>query len=281
MQKLITLLVFYLFQSSINAQCSINHDDEFNKMNDLEKRELKGKIQSVTYSHFVVINNFGEISKGKKECEQEILFNEDGSVNKITNYNLNGEIEDVDIYEYENGEKKFIRSYNKKGELGSTTAFIKEGLNIREELVGTNGSLNDQYFIRTYDKQGNMIKEVCKYHKDPKVSEITEFYYDKHNRVIKYIENADDIFIITYKDNSSKYFVKSERYDPVTKKMEIQDRLEFNSLGSIIKSYWHNELSQSYEYMYDKNDNWIRQIIFKTEAKLPYQIIERKIIYFE
>lgn len=281
MKKIITLIVFLSLSTlSINAQCGIGYKYDFKNITDLDKRDLKGKIKSVLYSHYDVNNNFGEISKSVKKCEQEILFYEDATLNKITEYDPKGDIVDVDIHEYENGEIKLISHYNNNGILGSKTTYIKEGLDIREQLFLSDGSLNDQYFIRTYDLQGNMIKEIWKYHKDPKESDITKYYYDKYNRVIKYI-NGDDIFILNYKDNYSKILVKIERLDPSTKKFKIDASYEYNSSGSIIKVYDKDKLSRSYEYKYDNKNNWIVQIVSRTEAIIPYEIIERKINYFE
>jgi len=107
MKKIITLIIFFsLSIPSINAQCGIAYNYDFKNITDLEKRDLNGKIKSVAYSHYEVNNSFGEISRGTIKCQQEILFNEDGTVNKITEYDSKGEIKDVDIHEYENGEIK-------------------------------------------------------------------------------------------------------------------------------------------------------------------------------
>lgn len=282
MEKGISLIIFLsLSILSINAQCFIYYRYDFKNVSDLDKRDLKGKIEIVTFSHYEVNNSFGEISKGNKKCEQEVLFNEDGTVNKITEYDSNGEIEDVDIYEYENGEIKLISHYNEEGNLVSKTAYIKDGLEIREQLYGSDGSLNDQYYVRNYDSKGNMIKEVWKYHKDPKESYIIQCFFDKNNRVTKYIRHGDDISFLTYKDNYSKFPVKIERPDPKTKKLKVDESYEFNFQGNIIKEYHKGKLSRSYEYTYDIKGNWIEKIEFKSEAKIPVEIIERKINYFE
>jgi hypothetical protein len=282
MKKSISLIIFFLLSIlSINAQCWIAHKYDFKNFSDLEKTDLQGKIEIVMFSHYDVNNSFGEISKGNKKCEQEVLFNEDGSVNKITNYESNGGIDDIEIHEYENGEIKLISKYNNKGTLVSKTAFIKDSLEIREQLFSSGGSLNDQYFLRSYDLKGNMIKEEWRYHKEPKKSDKTQFYFDKNNRVIKYTRNGDDTFIISYKDNYSKIPFKIDRLDPVTKKFKLDESHEFNSQGNIIKEFDKGKLSRSYEYIYDNKGNWIEKIVFQSEAKIPYEIIERKIYYFK
>jgi hypothetical protein len=281
MKKIITLIIFFsLSIQSINAQCDIAYNYDFKNITDLEKRDLKGKIKSVAYSHYELNNSFGEISRGTIKCQQEVLFNEDGTVNKITEYDSKGEIKDVDIHEYENGEIKLISHYNNKGILVAKTAYIKDGLDIREQRYSADGSLNDQYFIRSYDLNGNMIKEIWKYHENKKYTSINKFNFDKNNRVIKFIDE-NDILIITYRDNYSKIPAKIERLDPSTKKIKIETTYKFNSQGSIIKEYDIDKLSRSYEYIYDNKNNWINQTIFRTEAKIPDEIIERKINYYE
>jgi hypothetical protein len=280
MKKNIILIAFlFLSISSIKAQCGIGYEYDFKKVTDLEKRDLRGKIERVTYSHYGLINSFGKITKGIKNCEQEVLFNKDGSVNKITNLDSKGEIKDVYSHEYENGEIKFINHYNNKGILVSKTAFINEELDIREQTYTSEGRLNDQYLIRSYDLIGNLVKEVWKFHEEPQKIGIDQYYYDKNNRVIKKVR-GDDIFVFTYKDNYSKIPVKIERIDPITKKMKIDRSFEFNSFGSIIKEYDIDKLSRSYDYIYDNKNNWIKKVLFDTEAKIPYEIIERKIKYF-
>jgi hypothetical protein len=126
MGKSISLIISLLLSIlSINAQCWIAHNYDFKNFTDLEKRDLKGKIEIVMFSHFDIKNSFGEISKGNKKCEQEVLFNEDGSVNKITNYESNGGIDDVEIHEYENGEIKLIsKSYLSKNKENSPIIYI-------------------------------------------------------------------------------------------------------------------------------------------------------------
>jgi hypothetical protein len=281
MKKIITLIIFLFISISINAQCGIGYKYDFKNFTDLEKRDLKGKIEIVNFSHYEVNNSFGEISKGEKKCEQLVLFNMDGTVKKIIQYDSKGEIENIDIHEFENSQIRLISHFDNKGILISKTAFINEGKDIREQLFLADGNLNDQYFIRSYDLNGNMVKVTWKYHEEPRKSDVTQYYYDKNNRVIKYIRDKDDLFIITYKDNFSKFPIKIERPDPITKKMKIDESFEYNSQGSIIKEYDNGKLSRSYDYIYDNKKNWIKKLVFKTEAKIPYEIIERKINYFE
>jgi hypothetical protein len=82
MKKTITLiLLIFISYPYVNAQCWIGYDYNYwNNIADLEKRNLNGKVTSVTYSTYDIVDHFGEISKGLKNCEQEIFFNRDSTV---------------------------------------------------------------------------------------------------------------------------------------------------------------------------------------------------------
>ncbi len=281
MEKKLLFIFLVLSILTVKGQCIIAYNREIRNIPDSDKRNFNGNVKSVSYSFYHVVNNFGEISNGIKKCDQEILFNEDQTVKKITTYLLNGEIDNVDLYEYENGEKKFISHFTGEGILASKTAFIREGLKIREQLFWSDGRLNGLYFIRIYDLQENMIEEVWKYHENPEKSDIEKYYYDKYNRVIKSINIFNDIITFTYKDNFSITPVKIERFDNITKKFKISESFEYNLQGNIIKQYNSKGLESSYDYIYDNKNNWIKRTLFLTDAKIPDEIIERKINYFQ
>lgn len=261
------------------AQCGISYDYDHKNFTDLEKRNLSGKIKSVKYSHFNVVNSFGELSKGEKNCEQEVFFNQNGTVSKIVEYKSDGEIRDVDIHEYENGDIKLISSYDKDGLLIAKTAFVIEDNTIREQRYLANGELNSQYFVRTYDSNGNMIKELWKEHDDK--NDINEYlnYFDKENRLIK-IKADSYSTILSYDDGNSSKF-PNKILDIKTNQIIRTKEFEFDSKGNVIKKYFNGKLSRSYEYEYDEFGNWIRKIEFKTEGKIPEEIVERIINYYE
>ena len=261
----------------MSAQCFIEYRYDSKYASNLEKN----KIDSITISHYEVNNSFGEISRGAKKCEHVVLFNNDGTVKKITKKNSIGEINSVRIHEYENGIIKLISGYNNQGKLQFKTVFTEVGKDIREQTYASDGSLNNQYFIRSYDSLGNMIKEVWKYNDKKEVmrEDVFEYYFDTNHRVIKSINNGKNIKIITYNDKNSKCIEKIERIDPKSNKLEQIKRFEYDYQNNIIKKYIHNKLSYSYEFVYDNKNNWIKETEFNTEAEIPNEIIERKISY--
>jgi hypothetical protein len=99
------------------GQCHEHYFYDQINITDLDKRSLSGKVESVLYSEYDPINNFGEISKGSKTCEQLLVFNRDGNLYKIINYDLNGDTGMTEIHEYENGFIKSISNYQPNGSL--------------------------------------------------------------------------------------------------------------------------------------------------------------------
>lgn len=263
------------------AQCGISYDYDHKNFTDLEKRNLTGRIANVKYLHFDVINKFGKISKGVKNCEQEIFFNKNGTVEKIIKYNPNGEIENVDIHEYENDDIKLISHYNNSGLLIAKTAYVTEGNTIRKQRYLGDGELNQQYFVMTYDINGNMVKELWKYHDDK--NDINEYQnsFDENNRLIQ-IKTDSKITRLSYDSNNfSKSPNKIETIDIETNKVRRSRSYEFDLNGNTIKKFFNHKLSRSYKYDYDKLGNWINKIEYTTEAKIPEMITERTINYFE
>lgn len=286
MKRSIKLLIFICsFKSNLSAQCNVSYAHDFVLMSDLEKRGLVGNVDTVIYSHYNVINKFGDISKGIKSCEQLIIFNIDGSVNKIVNYNSEGEIQDVDIHEYENGQIKLISSFNNTGNLLAKTAFIKEGKNIREQRYLADGSKNDQYFVRNYDVNERIVKEEWKYHKEEKwdSKNIEQFFYDSNNRLYKSVTNNNKTCTYSYKNTQSKIPIKVECIYIDNKSNEVVKTklIEFDSQFNILKKYVRNKLLYSYKYFYDNRNNWIQRIEFESEAMIPTEILERQIIYLK
>jgi hypothetical protein len=285
--KRVLLYVFCVFfiQSNIKAQC---YRVEFNdiawasQFSDLALYELRGPISKVITFSYKPLDSFGSITKGERVCHNEVLFNKDGLIQKIISFDENDKIDELTTYEYEDGRKKFETNYNSKGELFNKTVFIKEGQILREQLYIKDGSLNDQYYIYTYDEKGRIVKKERKYHEN-KLSltpRIDYFSYDNYNRLSKVIDGRHQ-YTITYIDIYSKNPAKWIEFDTEKKKVTGEVILEYNNKGDLIKTIEDGKLKKYYEYTYDERDNWITRIEFETEAKIPESIVNRKIEYLK
>ena len=84
---LYTFLAFGLFFS-----CSEN------KENDLDKANLKGKVESIYITSFEAIEKFGEVTKGDKKWEnewqfdKELIYNDNGNLIEQNEYDEEGEL---------------------------------------------------------------------------------------------------------------------------------------------------------------------------------------------
>lgn len=281
MKKLTPLLILMFFSISfVNAQCGNAYDYDHKNFSDLEKRNLKGEIKSVTSSHYDIIDKFGEISKGAKNCGQKILFNVDGTLNKIIEYNSKGEINNIDKHEYENGEIRFISHYKGNGDFLAKTSYVREGNNIREQRYLFNGKLNPQWFLRTYDRNGNMTRQVWKNHENENETSEDCFEYDEFNRIKKSGSNSNSyLYISSYENDSTKIPNKVETIDIKSGKTDELINIELDYFGNIISVSKDNKIVETYDYVYDENENWIKRIYYETEAIIPQEIIERDIEY--
>lgn len=184
----------------------------------------------------------------------------------------------MNIHEYENGSIKFISHYRVKGELFAKTAFIGQENSVTEQRFLPDGELNDQYFVRFYDQNDNLIREIWKNHDKPSDIRETTYIYDKNNRVIQ-SKSDSSLYQVSYVNNTSTIPESVEQIDLKTKKGIAVRSFQQDSLGNITARLMDNKIIRSYEYEYDRNGNWIRKIVFDTEAKIPREIIEREIEY--
>lgn len=282
---LFCVLCICAIQSNINAQC---YRVEFNdiawasQFSDLAMYELRGPISKVNTFSYKSLDSFGSITKGERVCHNEILFNKNGLIQKTISFNENDKIDELTTYEYEDGKKKFETNYNSKGELFNKTVFIKEGKILRKQLYIKDGSLNDQYYIYTYNEIGRIVKEEWKYHENkfPLYPSVEYYSYDNYNRLSKVIDSRHQ-YTITYIDIYSKNPAKWIEFDTEKKKVTKEVQLEYNIKGDLIKTIEDGKLKKHYEYTYDERDNWIIRIEFETEAKIPKSIINREIEYLK
>ncbi len=286
MKRLLICIYFVcLIHNDIYAQCyriELNDVVWERQLSDLARYEIKGPVSKVTKYSYKALDSFGSITKGERVCHNEILFNENGVIQKIISFNENDKIDGLTSYEYEDGRKKFETNYNEKGELLSKTVYSKEGRTLSEQRYFKDGSLNDRYLIYNLDEKGNIIKKEYKNHnaKSSRYSEAIYFSYDNYNRIIKVNEGGGPIHF-SYSNIYSKKPIKFSEFDAVKQKVTSEGYIEYNNKGDIIKIIKNGKLQECYEYTYDERDNWITRIEFETEAKIPESIVNRKIEYLK
>ncbi len=172
---LYTFLAFGLFFS-----CSEN------KENDLDKANLKGKVESVYTTYNYATEKLGEIKKGDKKWndgwwgdrDNKFYFNEEGNRIEKKGYYINGELQ-------------FNWKY-KRGDNGNLIEIKK---------YDEDEYLTNKYKYK-YDDRGNVIK-VKKYDKDGELENESSYKYefdDKENWIQQ----------IIFKDDKPTDFIERE-----------------------------------------------------------------------
>jgi len=274
MKKTIIYILISISQFYVNAQCYYATYHHNKNITSFERENLKGKVKSFTDANYEIADHFGELSKGKKNCEEKMFFNRDSTLNKnvIEYFKERRNDKDVRIFEYEKGEIKFISNYDKDGILKGKTVFITEGNDIREQYYSSDGKPSSYFKIHTYDLNGNKVKRVEKQND----SQFDTIFYDKNNRISEIQENGR-LSKVYYRDDLSIQVVKVVEDKDIIPTVVV----EYDSNGNVTKEYWRGKLSRSYEYEYDGFGNWTKRIEFAGEAKIPVAIIERIIDYYE
>lgn len=262
MKKNIYLLLMLIVTLSI---CSCNSE----KKNDLKEKNLKGRVKYVEEKNYSVIDNFGEIDKGK--LVSLFTFNKDGNIlyaiesiyKKKFVYDSKGYR--IEWYKYKSNDHldcKGTYKYDSKGNMIEKTHCDDDGSLINKETYINDSKGNiiemNTYYASggtgkttyQYDSKGNLIEEV--FHSGLK-GKITYKYDSKGNMIEENI--SDDMKIVFSYDSNGNMIIKQIVY----------------GLGA--GTYY------KYEYEYDSKDNWIKKIE-KNKKGEAIRIIERKIVYY-
>lgn len=258
------IITFLLFFSCNNS----------NKVkNDIERRNLNGKVKSITENSYQAVEKFGEIVKGEKIVD---FVNKE---NRITSFNEKGYLtEDTSLFHikykynkqnkiieenYGEGMKMFYK-YNDKGFI------LEENQYQNKDLVQKTKCI--------CDKKGNVIER--NYYEGNGKFRSKEKITFKDNEYVSKSYNADGTLEYSSKSDKNGNEIESIHYDSygnienkwIYKYDENNQKIEFiDSTINIVTTYKYLKL--------DSNRNWTQQIEFENDY--PIKIIERKIEYFK
>jgi hypothetical protein len=234
MKTLTPILIILMFSL---CYCALKKDK-----NSLTKDNIKGRVSTLTESHYSAIERFGETQKGGLEYKYIYKYDTNGNQIEVNGYsNIPGIID--------GRERKTIYKYDTNGN------------KIEESWYDPDGSLS-LITIFKYDSRGNQIEANC-YNSDGSllISRSTYKYDSRGNKI-------EDNFCFPYPvcDSGDKYTFK---YD--SRGNQIEEN-RYNSDGSL-------EYKHTFKYdEYDKTGNWVRKIKFRNDK--PLVITERKIEYY-
>lgn len=125
-----------------------------------------------------------------------------------------------------------------------------------------------------------MTRQVWKNHENENETSEDCFEYDEFNRIKKSGSNSNSyLYISSYENDSTKIPNKVETIDIKSGKTDELINIELDYFGNIISVSKDNKIVETYDYVYDENENWIKRIYYETEAIIPQEIIERDIEY--
>lgn len=187
-----------------------------------------------------------------------VSCNQSEKKNDLTEENLKGKVKSIKETTYEAIEKF---GQIEKGDVSyyayAVTIYNEKGDRIEENHYNSDGSL-DYKVTYKYDENGNKIEGNI-YFSNGKLDKKVTYKYDEKGNIIE---------LNGYNSDGSLLYKYTYKYD---KKENIIEKNRYNSNGSLDEKY-------TYKYEYDKNNNWIQQVVY--ENNKPIGIKERIIEYY-
>lgn len=257
-------------------------------IDDLKRQNLNGKVNKVEYREYEVsqMNDTGYIYKLNFQpfinCHFDFTYNKKGYLIYIKEYYANKELlVKAEEWTYEYNKKDIIISEQKISFKYPDTTIWKYSypnkdsviIEQKERMLGT--------LFYSYVQENEKEKFHTRRKETPfKISSI--FYYDKKGRIYKNETYAQDTIyskkIYEYLDSKSKNILH-EKY--IYKKIPIFfESKKYDKENNVLISYDQDKkVIQSFEYIYDKENNWIEKKTFNRIGKLV-KLTKRKITYF-
>lgn len=306
---LITLSLFTFingYSQFIYEKYSVQMDIYGNYVPDIVIENLKGKVKKVTKLTYKAKELNGEPVKigFMHPTEIGIIYNYDSNGNLIEKYKLTDsldftkqELREKHIFDYNSQNKPVknlfeIARYSYQIGKSSVYEYDETGKVLKFESIKPNSEISYSCEYK-YDKKSQQLISKKTKNSDGKSSYKMEYNkLDKGNlECITYDNgNADDIIIF---DNAGRIVeFKGHRLRIISRSpMKTQsyydtELFQYNMQGDIINSesikgdlMSKKEPIYTYSYIYDKENNWIREITYKDD-KVSY-LVEREIEYYE
>lgn len=236
---------------------------------------LHGNVKAIKYSAFSAKMKFGEAVIDEKEWTVMYNFNELHQIEKIIDYDLDGNLSYVTKCKYDSyGNLSSLSEYNNKGEIES---IIECKYNDRRRVTKCQayscyGDEKDEegYFKISYFNNGITISDddaTITYNVDPKSD-------GKISRIRSGENEQTTVAIVRNKDGN---IIKTTNS---TKPM-FEDSAHPIFYAHIVRTRNQKTDDYLYEYEFDERHNWIKKIIYKNDLDHPEYICTRDIEYYE
>lgn len=250
------------------------------KIDSIKKKINNGKLltmKKIKIKEYDEIANINDASKLKVKNVNVIHYNQKGQETQNDTLDKEGNISyswiniynenDVLIEKKNNSSSRYIMEYNEKGQKIS-------------ERFSYNGNEENKREFK-YDSQNNLILEIF----TNGAAQVKTYYdYDANNNLIKKSLKQANGVCTTESHFKNGLLIQINHFEPdfgrPTGYTSYQYD-EFNNAIKISKYFGMSDMlsTEKYEYNYDENKNWIRQIKTKDSGWLI--ITDREIEYFE
>lgn len=279
----IFILTFTFFISLCNGQMR----DRLH-IDDLKRQKLNGKVIELEYREYEVsqMNDTSFIYKLNFEpfinCHFDLTFNKNGYLINKKEYYANKElIVRAEEWSYEYNKKDIIINEQKISlKYSDTTTWKYSFPNKDSVIIEQKGRMLGTLFY-SYVQESEKEKLYTRRKETPfKISSI--FYYDKKGRIYKNETYTHDTIyskkIYEYLDSKSNN-ISNEKYIYKENPIFFESK-KYDKENNVIVSYNQDKkVIQSFEYIYDKENNWIEKKTFNRMGKLV-KLAKRKITYF-
>ena len=265
-------LFVFLLSASLLAQ-----ENTYN----LKKENLKAKVQSVFHKTFKVSKSSGELSQ-KYAIKQH--YNVDGNLTEIENFGHDDILDSKEVFYYNDDKLMSIRIENSTGRTGKITSFQynREGVLLSQEKMN-NKQETEHKTVYLY----NDVKQLLS-----KTKTIPSINYSMTERYV-YDNRTGQIIV---KNKKARIGTSKETYEYNTRGL-ISKKSEYNAVSELFSviTYEYNAendkinlkkydakgkqtYDESYEYTYDKSQNWIKRVSYHKGVKASVET--RVFVYY-
>jgi hypothetical protein len=239
---------------------------------------LNGKVKDVKFIEYEARYNTKDSTYTLKIFDFLSMKNNISSFNKLgyleKKTELSFDIKDsmsisaIRTYQYDK-ENRIIREFRESKKYGDTSSWNYK--------YSKNNTLI-KYYQKDYQvlyykySQVNDVELLTTANSDSSYQRKMKFIYDKENRLIRYenYENTDSIVsqrILSY-NNESRNF-RNEINEDKKYKYKINKSFEYDENGNVKKIFnEEKKLIGWFEYVYDRNKNWIEQKCYNSSGKI-------------
>lgn len=256
-------------------------------INDLKRQKLNGKVNELEYREYEVLQTNDTSYTYNLNFEPfinshfDFKYNKNGySTSKKEYYAKKELLIKAEEWNYEYDKNNIIKEQKISFKHPDTTVWKYSFINKDNVIIEKKDRMTGTIYYR-YIQEGEKEKLDTRREETPyKISSI--FYYDKKNRIYKNESyNYDTIYstkINEYLDLKSNN-ISSEKYF-YNGKLSLSESKQYDKENNIIVIFNQDKkVIQSFDYIFDKEKNWIEKKTFNRMGKLV-KLTKRKITYF-